>query len=114
MDHKDNKTRKIYIICGSILLITLSMFNFSLYYWRQFNFIKKNTVLGIQNNASKELSYWYSLTSKYPDYIIAWIEIAQLESRRGNFQAAKNAIIRAEEINPNFEGLIKIKVQLGL
>lgn len=106
-------TRLVYVICASIILITLSIFNFSLYYSRQFNLYKENNVLGVQKFPVKELRYWYNLVAQHPDYITAWIEIAKLEIARGNTQAAVNAVEFAETIEPNADEVIKIRQQVG-
>lgn len=109
-----NNSKMIYAICASIILITLSIFNFSLFNWQQFKTIGQNSVLGTQNEIERELDYWYNMVSQHPNYIVAWLEIAKLENLRGNQQAVKNAIKFAEAIEPNIEELIKTKKKLGL
>jgi len=109
-----NNPKMIYTACALIILIALSIFNFSLFYWQQFRTFSQNSVLGTQNMAEEELDYWYDIVSQHPNYIVAWLEIAKLESLRGNQQAVTNAIKFAEAIDPNLEDLIKTKYELGL
>ena len=109
-----NNPKMIYTVCALIVLITLSIFNFSLFYRQQFKTISQNSVLGTQNEIEEKLDYWYNMVSQHPNYIVAWLEIAKLENLRGNQQAVKNAIKFAEAIEPNFEDLIKTKNELGL
>ena len=110
--NKDSKM--IYTICASVLLITLSIFNFSLYHWQQYKLIRNPKVEGAQNEIVVGLDYWYKMASQHPDYIVAWLEIAKLEKLRGNTQASKKALEFAEDIEPNFPELIKTKNGLGL
>jgi hypothetical protein len=109
-----NNLKIIYTLCASIVLITLSIFNFSLFYWQKFQTINQKRVLGTQNEIERGLDYWYNIVSQHPNYIVAWLEIAKLENLRGNQQAVTNAIKFAEAIEPNLEELIKTKKELGL
>ena len=109
-----NNSKMIFTLCASIVLITLSIFNFSLFYWQKYQTINQKNVLGTQNEIERGLDYWYNIVSQHPNYIVAWLEIAKLENLRGNQQAVTNAIKFAEAIEPNLEELIKTKKELGL
>jgi len=107
-------SKLIYTLCGLTALIALSIFNLSFFYSQQYKALNKKVVLGAKVNTETRLDYWYEMVSEHPSYIVAWLEIAKLESRRGNDQAAINAIKFAEDIEPNFEELALTKKALGL
>jgi len=107
-------SKLIYTLCGLTALIALSIFNLSFFYSQQYKALNKKVVLGAKVNTETQLNYWYEMVSEHPNYIVAWLEIAKLESRRGNDQAAINAIKFAEDIEPNFEELALTKKALGL
>jgi hypothetical protein len=109
-----NKSKNIYAACGLTVLTALSVLNISYYYSQQYKAFSKQLVLGTTSTTDSRLDYWYSVAVEHPNYIIAWLEIAKLESDRGNSIAVLNAINFAEAIDPNFEELLAIKKKLGL
>lgn len=98
------KDKPLYIlsIFGSFLLLSLSVVNVT--------FLSNpadNGVLGLKivtdsnHVLLQERFFWKTLLSKYPTYFAGWIELTKIEVQLENISAAKVALEKAREINPN-------------
>ena len=88
--------------CAMVLLLCLTGFNFS-------DYLAKGSVLGV-NTASgeeryrsliEEKVYWQEFLKITPDYIDGWIELVNLNLNLNDKSSAKEAFIKAREIDPN-------------
>jgi hypothetical protein len=84
--------------CVLLTLITLCIFNFSIYFFRK---PAKITIPIKTDNRNVKLKYWNDFLSIHEDYYYGWIELAKLEFQGNNVNQAVNALEHAYNLNPN-------------
>ncbi len=103
-------TKDVIFLCCLILLITLSFFNISYYL-----FPKKNSGDNqiAHSNTNQAVVYWQELLESHPTYFFGWIELAELELMSGNKPKAIEALVQANNINPNSQEVKTISEDIG-
>ncbi|OGM20764.1 hypothetical protein A2714_03745 [Candidatus Woesebacteria bacterium RIFCSPHIGHO2_01_FULL_38_9] len=106
---KENKDKLFfYSACAVIIIIALSLFNFSLFIY------PKKTVKTQDNVQSKdEIFYWEGFVREHPSYIAGWLELAKSYYKIGEFALAQSALQNAESIDPNSEDLKSLKTKFN-
>lgn len=107
---KTIKNEAVYtlVLLGTIILLFLTTFNLHL-------FIEKQQVLGsttVISNSNNEIGFWEVFLNENENYIEGWFELARLKLGEGDINGAREAVIMIEKINPNSEGLTKLKKSL--
>jgi len=98
----NNGVAYILTLLGAIVLLFLTAFNLHL-------FIEKQQVLGsttVISNSNNEIGFWEVFLNENENYIEGWFELAKLKMSEGDINGAREAINKAEQINPNWERLI--------
>ena len=103
-------TKDVILLCCLILLITLSFFNISYYL-----FPKKNSGNNqlVHSNTNQTVVYWQEFLESHPTYFFGWIELAELELMSGNKSKAIEALMQANNINPNSQEVKTISEDVG-
>ena len=99
----------LYILCVTLILIALSIFNLAFYLFKE-----NREVLGTTTETSNEIGFWYDFLANNPTYKDGWLELARLEYDEGNLASAKESLEQAEKIDPNSEELLLMREKLGL
>lgn len=87
---------------GSVLLLILSVINIT-----YLSNSGDNRVLGLKTVTDSSLVllqerfFWEGLLTKHPTYLSGWIELTKIEVQLENLKAAKIALEKAREIDPN-------------
>ncbi len=63
---------------------------------------------------SFEKGFWQAFLKKNPSYLPGWLELAKIEVQLEDIDAAKEALNKAREIDPNSELLKETAKKLGL
>ena len=105
---KNKHLKTVYILCATIILVALSLFNLSLYFTKG-KPERNKKVLGTEIVVYREIYYWKGLLEANPQYLEGWLELAKIEYSIGNYEEAKNAVSKASEIDPNSEELKKVR-----
>lgn len=95
-------------IFTTVFILTLSIVNLK-YYFTNLN------VLGAQTEVDYNLSeetHWKSFLSQNPTYFDGWVELTKMEIKIGNKNAANEALLTAEKINPNSEKIIQLREEI--
>lgn len=95
----------------SVFVLSLSAFNIQTYFSPQ---RVSTTVHAARDTYQEELAFWTDLAFKHPDYIDAWLALAELDKKHGNFEKAKVWINKAKEINPNSEKVQEVILKYNL
>jgi hypothetical protein len=90
----------IYLFCFLLLVVSLTMFNMSLYLSS-----KKVKTRTADAEIVYETTYWEELLNNHPDYFPGWLELAKLEYANGKADRAHEALVNARKINPNSQEL---------
>ena len=104
----NNEVVYVLTLLGVIVLLSLATFNLHL-------FVEKQQVLGtttVISNSHNEIGFWEVFLNENENYIEGWFELARLRLSEGNISGAREAVIMIEKINPNSEGLTKLKKSL--
>ena len=88
--------------CAMVLLLSLAGFNIN-------NYIVKGNVLGAKaisgedsyRSIIEEKNYWQEFLKITPNYLDGWIELISLNLNLNDKNSAKEAFIKAREIDPN-------------
>jgi len=112
LTRQSHLTILILAFCFLIVILSLSVFNIAY----SFAPVQKN-VLGAQKETyfKDQLlrkKFWLSFLNSNPNYLPGWIELAKIESRLGNLQAANEAFETAQKIDPNSELLNNLGLNL--
>ncbi len=96
------KENSKYLLKVSFILSVLTLITFNI---QNISFGKK--VLGastkIVQNLHSEKVFWEEFLEENPSYLEGWIELAIIQEELGNQNASLQALLKAEEINPNWE-----------
>lgn len=83
------------------LLLSLTLFNFSLYFYT--NSLPKK-VLGVETSNEREvqdLVFWQSFLAKNPEYFPGLIELAKIQIKLGDKEAYDQTISKIRALGPN-------------
>lgn len=94
-----------FSLCAAVFVLLISGLNIATYLDGG---KREAVVLGITTEDEEKL-FWVNFLNDNPSYIVGWIELAKLESKLGSINGAKEAIDKAEEIDPNSEIVKAIK-----
>jgi hypothetical protein len=88
--------------CAMVLLLSLAGFNIN-------DYVVKSNVLGAKaisgedsyRSIIEEKNYWQEFLKITPNYLDGWIELISLNLNLNDKNSAKEAFIKAREIDPN-------------
>lgn len=69
-------------------------------------------VLGVETSPDTERLYWENIVEKNPTYRDGFIELAKIETERGNTVASEKLLEKAKLIDPNSINLLRTEVEL--
>ena len=92
------------LILGVIFLFLLTSFNFNFYLSERNTLPQEpeNEVLGVQFPLEQQRAFWSDFLNQHPEYLPGWIELAEVEEKAGNTNAAKEALLKTRTIDPNY------------
>lgn len=93
-----------FFSCLLIILITLTLFNLSFYFYS-----KPKVSYTPTNTTNQEISFWQSFLTSHPSYIEGWIALAKLDLRKGDKIGAEIAVQKAWKIDPNSVEILSLK-----
>lgn len=110
---------KAFFVVGTITIFVLSLYLIQIFLINN-NYetknISPNSVLGMETESADEMNisaFWKDYLSKYPNYFPGWLELARLGSETSNYNEFREALEKAEDLNPNSEEVLKLKFQYG-
>lgn len=66
-------------------------------------------LLSRKNNAEQELKYWKTVTEIYPDYLYAYLKLAEINWQKGSKEEAKNYLKIVRQKDPTNKTALEIK-----
>ena len=71
----------------------------------------KEAVLGEATNFDSQEHFWENFLAENPNYIAGWLELAQLEYKKGDVYYAQGALNTAKAINPNHTQVVNFNFE---
>ncbi len=106
---KKNLKYVIPTCCGVLFLLGLSFLNLTLIRPKQ----SVPLVLATQDAANPEKVYWNEFLDDNLTYAPGWIRLAEIEFLENRYLAAKDAIFKAKETQPNNKELKDLEVKIN-
>src|SRR3972149_6400141 len=90
--------------CAVFILALLTSFNLN-------TFLAKRKVLGVTNAPPPDVlltekAFWENLTQTQPTYLDAWLALARVNAKLGNWEESQRAFFVAQKIDPNTDKVI--------
>ncbi len=106
--YKESKDKFfLYAACAVIIIVALSLFNFSL-----FGYPKRTVKTEKTTRSQGDIIYWEGFVKENPSYIAGWLELAKSYYKAGDLMLTLSALQSAEKIDPNSEELKNLKGRL--
>lgn len=100
---------------GVLVLLILTGFNIALFLRPESKSVLSiKTITNSRQVLLQEKLFWERLLTSHPTYFTGWIELTKVEIQLENIEAAKIALIKAREINPNLEEVTMLSEVLKL
>jgi tetratricopeptide (TPR) repeat protein len=90
-----------------ILVLSIGIIIFGVNFVKNYNVFQKLSEK--RQNLSSQISFWQSVSQKYPGYKDAYFQIAILEYQLGDLQSSEINNQKALILDPNFENAIKLE-----
>lgn len=90
--------------CAVFLLLLLSGLNLNSYLIRQ-KVLGTKAAVPSESTITQEKLFWENFLKENPTYFDGWIELAKINIKLGNQNEARDALLKAEKINPNSDKL---------